>query len=72
MLSYEDFKKYMARYNQEQAKKPIAPWAEKQIEQVEAAGVMTRDSKGNFRPQSFITRQEVAVITAGVLKKANK
>ena len=72
MLSYEDFKKYMERYNQEQAKKPIAPWAEKQIEQVEAAGVMTRDSKGNFRPQSLITRQEVAVITAGILKKANR
>ena len=72
MLSYEDFKKYMERYTAEQAKKPIAPWAEKQIEQVEAAGVMTRDSKGNFRRQSFITRQEVAVITAGVLKKANK
>ena len=72
MLSYEDFKKYMERYNQEQAKKPIAPWAEKQIELVEAAGVMTRDSKGNFRPQSLITRQEVAVITAGILKKANR
>ena len=71
-MSYEQFKEYMERYTAEQAKKPIAPWAEKQIEQVEAAGVMTRDSKGNFRPQSFITRQEVAVITAGVLKKANR
>ena len=66
----------------------------------EWAAFKARDSKGNFRPQSFIvnalenrykyrfssravrarpcrrvnyfTRQEVAVITAGILKKANK
>jgi len=97
VMHYTGNKQDTARGN---AKKPIAPWAEKQIEQVEAAGVMTRDSKGNFRPQSFIvnalenrykyrfssravrarpcrrvnyfTRQEAAVITAGILKKANR
>ena len=38
----------------------------------EWAQFKARDSKGNFRPQSLITRQEAAVITAGILKKANR
>lgn len=51
---YQMFKESMERYTAEQAKNPIAQWAEKQIAQVEAEKVMTRDSKDNFRPQSFI------------------
>ncbi len=69
MLSYEDFKKYMERYNQEQAKKPIAKWAEAGVAKVEQAGIMSRDSSGNFRPCSDITRQELAVSQAAILRR---
>lgn len=71
-MSYELFKEYMDRYNAEQAKKPIAKWAEEGVAQVERAGIMSRDSSGSFRPCSPITRQEAAVIAAAILKKAKE
>lgn len=72
MLSYEQFEKYMERYNAERAKKPIADWAKSGIAKVEDAKVMSRDSGGNFRPQSFITRQEVAVSEAAILRRIDE
>lgn len=68
-MSYEQFEKYMDRYNAERAKKPIADWAKSGIAKVEDAKVMSRDSGGNFRPQSFITRQEAAVSQAAILRR---
>lgn len=68
-MSYEQFEKYMERYNAERAKKPIADWAKSGVQKVEEAKVMSRDSGGNFRAQSFITRQEAAVSQAAVLRR---
>ena len=52
MLSYEQFEKYMDRYLTERAAKPAAEWAEDGIAKVEEAKIMSRDSKGNFRPRA--------------------
>lgn len=47
-------------------------WAEKAIEEVKAAGIMTGMPDGTFRPDQPITRAEVAVIIARMLKKSKQ
>lgn len=49
-------------YFAELAKKPVADWAQEAVEFVQAEGLMRGDAEGGFRPQSFITRQEVAAV----------
>ena len=49
-------------YFGELAKKPAADWAQEAVEFVQAEGLMRGDAEGGFRPQSFITRQEVAAV----------
>ena len=44
------------------AKKPVSNWAKEAVEFVQAEGLMNGDTDGNFRPQSPITRQEVAAV----------
>lgn len=69
---YQLFQESMAKYSQERAAKPAAKWAENGIAQVKEAGVMSGDSNGQFRPQSFITRQEAAVSQAAILRKVEQ
>lgn len=40
----------------------MADWAQEAVEFVQAEGLMRGDAEGGFRPQSFITRQEVAAV----------
>lgn len=49
-------------YFAELAKKPVADWAQEAVEFVQQEGLMRGDAEGGFRPQSFITRQEVAAV----------
>ena len=49
-------------YFNELAKKPVSNWAKEAVECVQAEGLMNGDTDGNFRPQSPITRQEVAAV----------
>ena len=49
-------------YFNELAKKPVSNWAKEAVEFVKAEGLMNGDADGNFRPQSPITRQEVAAV----------
>lgn len=44
------------------AEKPVSNWAKEAVEFVKAEGLMNGDADGSFRPQSFITRQEVAAV----------
>ena len=57
-LARQEIEAYFA----ELAKKPATDWAEDAIEFVKAEGLMIGDPDGNFRPKSFITRQEVAAV----------
>lgn len=61
-VTYEQFKEYMTRYQQEQAAKPVSGWAEKAVEHVKETGAMVGDGNGKFRPQSPVTRQELAQV----------
>lgn len=72
MLTYDQWKDYMERYEQEQAKKKEASWAKDAVEYVEKNGFMNGDTDGNFRPQSTITRQEVAATVKNVVEKLKK
>ena len=60
MLTYDQWKDYMERYEQEKAKEKVSSWAKDAVEFVQKEGLMNGDADGQFRPQSFITRQEVA------------
>ena len=59
-------------YKKEKAREPADSWAEKSIEEVKAAGIMVGDPDGNFRPQSDIRREEVAVIISNIIDKVTE
>ena len=62
MFTYEQWKEYQARYEKEQAAKAVSGWAEKAVEHVKETGAMVGDGNGKFRPQSPVTRQELAQV----------
>lgn len=49
-------------YFTELAAKPVSSWAKDAVNFVKKEGLMNGDADGSFRPQSFITRQEVAAV----------
>ena len=57
-LARQEIKAYFA----ELAKKPVSSWAKDAVDFVKEEGLMNGDADGSFRPQSFITRQEVAAV----------
>ena len=57
-LARQEIEAYFA----ELAKKPVSNWAKDAVAFVQAEGLMNGDADGSFRPQSFITRQEVAAV----------
>lgn len=73
-VTYEEWCKFQKQYEAEQAKKKGAAWAEKALQYVYDENIM-RGDKGtmeSMRPQSSITRQEVAQITMNVIKRLEK
>lgn len=49
-------------YFQELAAKPVSSWAKDAVEFVQKEGLMNGDADGSFRPQSNVTRQELAAV----------
>ena len=54
-------------YFAEQARKPVADWAEAHVETVQKRGIMNGDEEGGFRPYSPVTRQELAATVVNTL-----
>ena len=54
-------------YFAEQAKKPVASWAEAHVKTVQERGIMNGDEEGGFRPYSPVTRQELAATVVNTL-----
>lgn len=48
--------------------KPVSGWAQAAVDFCREQGVMVGDSEDVFRPQSFVTRQELALVAAKLLK----
>ncbi len=67
-VTYDEFKKYMAKYEQEKTAKGISDWAKPAVEYCREHGIMKGDADGKFRPQSSITRQEVAQVAMNLHK----
>lgn len=61
-VTQDDFNRMMKVWLSEQEKKPADSWAEKSLEQVKFKGLMIGDTAGNLMPQSFVRREELAVI----------
>lgn len=59
-------------YFQEQAEKPVSSWAKDAVDFVKDEGLMNGDADGSFRPQSYITRQEVAATVTNVVENLLK
>ena len=57
-IARQEIEDYLA----ERGKKPVATWAQEAVDYVKSEGLMVGDADGDFRPQSFITRQEMAQV----------
>lgn len=68
LMSYEQFKKYMERYENEKSKRTVSEWAKQAVEYCRSNGLMIGDTSNGFRPQSAITRQEVAQVVYNLRK----
>lgn len=72
MHSYEQFKEYMKKYEDETAKeraaKPADSWAVPHIEWAKKNGIIVGDDDGNFRPHDPIKRQEMAGVARSIVK----
>lgn len=68
MFTYEQWKEYMKRYNEEVAAKPVDEWAEDGVEWAKKNGVMVGDADGRFRGQSPIRREESALVSRATVK----
>ena len=56
----------LAEIQKETAQKPADAWAEDAIEYCKQKGLMVGDADGNFRPQSFVKREELASVLRGI------
>lgn len=61
-VTYEQWKEYQQRYEKEQAAKKTSAWAEPAVEYCRENHIMSGDGEGSFRPQSNVTRQELAQV----------
>lgn len=64
-VSYEQWKEYMERYEQERAALPASDWAKPYIQDAIDAGAFSENDAGTIdRPKSYVTREELAVVAA--------
>lgn len=66
-VTYEEFCAFMERWLSDLAKKPADAWAQPAIEYCQKTRIMVGDDSGNFRPQSFMRREEVAAVLKGLM-----
>lgn len=64
-MEYSEWKKFMDRWQNEQAKKPADKWAQAGVEIARASGITDGE-----RPQSATTRQETALMCKATLEAA--
>ena len=61
-MTYDDFKVFMNKWLDEQEKKPADAWATQSLDNIKFKGLMIGDTAGNLMPQSYVKREELAVI----------
>lgn len=68
MLTQEQFNDYMDNWLEAQKKKPADAYAVESLAMMKTKGLMVGDSTGNQMPQSFVKREDLAVILNGLFK----
>ena len=68
-MSYETWKEYMDRYLSERAALSASDWAVPYISEAIDKGYMVDVGGTIERPQSFVTREELATVAAALSKK---
>ena len=66
-VTYEEFCAFMERWLADLAKKPADEWAVPAIEYCQRTGMMVGNPDGNFRPQAYMRREEVAATLKGLM-----
>lgn len=61
-VTYEQWREFQARYESEQAKKAVSDWAKTAVNFAKENAIMSGDGDGSFRPQSAVTREELAQV----------
>lgn len=61
-VTYEQWRAFQSQYEAEQAKKNTGGWAKKAVSFAKENALMSGDSDGSFRPQSAVTREELAQV----------
>lgn len=59
----------LARAEKERAKQAESSWAKSAIEFAKSNEIMSGDADGKFRPQSFVTRQELAQVAKNLTER---
>ncbi len=67
---YSRWQAHFRQYERELAKKPVSGWAKDSVEHCKQNGIMNGDKNGEFRPQSFVTREELAAVADAILTAA--
>lgn len=65
-LARQEIEAYFAELD----KKPVSSWAKDAVEFVQKEGLMNGDADGQFRPQSNVTRQELAAVLKNLSGRA--
>ena len=63
----DELQEYMDKWLDDLAKKPADSWAVPAIEYCLKTRMMVGDDNGNFRPQSYLRREEMAAILKGLI-----
>ncbi len=71
-VTYEQWKEHQERYEKEQAAKNASKWAEPAIKYCKEQGIMVGDKEGGFRPQSTVTRQELAQVAKTIAEQSSR
>lgn len=66
-VTYEEFCAFMERWLADLAKKPADAWAQSAIDYCQKTGMMVGDPDGNFRPQAYMRREEMAATLKGLM-----
>ena len=66
-VTYEEFCAFMERWLADLAKKPADAWAQHAIDYCQKTGMMVGDPDGNFRPQAYMRREEMAATLKGLM-----
>lgn len=62
MLTYEQFKEYMTRYEAERAAQPPSDWSKEDRAWAEEKGIIRGDEKGNMMYGAYVTREQMAAM----------